>query len=74
LLLDRYAPVSVIINEHGKIVYIHGRTGKYLEPSMGQPSWNIIEMAREGLRLPLVSLLRIATKKAKHKLSVAGLG
>ena len=65
LLLDRYAPVSVIINEHGKIVYIHGRTGKYLEPSTGQPSWNIIEMAREGLRLPLVSSLRLAAKKAE---------
>ena len=73
LLLDRYAPVSVIINEHGKIVYIHGRTGKYLEPSMGQPSWNIIEMAREGLRLPLVSLLRIATKKGETQIISSGL-
>jgi two-component system, chemotaxis family, CheB/CheR fusion protein len=68
LLLDRYAPVSIIINGHGKIIYIHGRTGKYLEPPVGQPSWNIIEMAREGLRLPLVSLLRIATKKAEPEI------
>ena len=65
LLLERYAPVSIIINEHGKIVYIHGRTGKYLEPTTGQPSWNIIEMAREGLRLPLVSALRLAGKKGE---------
>ncbi|MDD1632225.1 MAG: PAS domain-containing protein [Methylococcaceae bacterium] len=73
LLLNRYAPASVIINEHGKIVYIHGRTGKYLEPSMGQPSWNIIEMAREGLRLPLVSSLRIATKKGETEIISSGL-
>jgi len=73
LLLDRYAPVSIIINEHGKIVYIHGRTGKYLEPSTGQPSWNIIEMAREGLRLPLVSSLRIATKKGETEIISSGL-
>jgi len=73
LLLNRYAPASVIINEHGKIVYIHGRTGKYLELSMGQPSWNIIEMAREGLRLPLVSSLRIATKKGETEIISSGL-
>ncbi|HEY5138925.1 MAG TPA: CheR family methyltransferase, partial [Methylococcales bacterium] len=73
LLLDRYAPVSVIINEHGNIVYIHGRTGKYLEPSTGQPSWNIIEMAREGLRLPLVSALRLASKQGEPKIINNGL-
>ncbi len=73
LLLERYTPASVIINEHGKIVYIYGRTGKYLEPSMGQPSWNIIEMAREGLRLPLVSSLRIATKKGETEIISSGL-
>jgi two-component system CheB/CheR fusion protein len=73
LLLERYAPICIIINEHGKIVYIHGRTGKYLEPSTGQPSWNIIEMAREGLRLPLVSSLRIATKKGETEIKSNGL-
>ena len=73
LLLDRYAPVCVIINEHGKIVYIHGRTGKYFEPAMGQPSWNIVEMAREGLRLPLVSSLRIATKKGETEIINTGI-
>ncbi len=68
-----YVPVSVIINEHGKIVYIHGRTGKYLEPTTGQPSWNIIEMAREGLRLPLVSSLRLAAKKGETVICSNGL-
>ncbi|MCX7097640.1 MAG: PAS domain-containing protein [Methylococcales bacterium] len=73
LLLERYAPVCVIINEHGKIFYIQGRTGKYLEPSAGQPSWNIIEMAREGLRLPLVSALRLANKKGEPEVFSPGL-
>ena len=68
LLLNRYAPVSVIIDEHAKIVYIHGRTGKYLESPTGQPSWNIIEMAREGLRLPLASSLRKVVKKGESEI------
>jgi two-component system, chemotaxis family, CheB/CheR fusion protein len=73
LLLERYAPVSVIINEHGKIIYIHGRTGNYLEPSSGQPNWNIVEMAREGLRLPLVASLSKATKTNETEIINRGL-
>jgi len=61
-LLDKYAPISLIINESGKIFYIHGKTGAYLQPPTGQPNWNIIEMAREGLRYPLASTLRLAAK------------
>lgn len=63
LLMERYAPTCIIINEHGKIIYIHGHTGNYLEPAQGQPNWNIIEMAREGLRVPLATSLRRAQKK-----------
>lgn len=35
ILLEQHVPVSLIINEHGKIFYIHGRTEKYLEPPAG---------------------------------------
>lgn len=59
-LLTRYAPASVIVNDRGDILYIHGRTGDYLEPATGQPRLNILEMAREGLRLELPSALRRA--------------
>jgi two-component system, chemotaxis family, CheB/CheR fusion protein len=65
-LLTRYAPASVIVNDRGDILYIHGRTGDYLEPSTGQPRLNILEMAREGLRLELPSALRrAATQKSE---------
>jgi len=53
VLLDIFAPPSVIINQKGDIFYINGRTGKYLEPASGQASLNIFEMAREGLRYEL---------------------
>ncbi len=59
-LLTRFAPASVIVNDRGDILYIHGRTGDYLEPATGQPRLNILEMAREGLRLELPSALRRA--------------
>ncbi len=58
ILLERFAPPSVLVNESGDIVYIQGRTGKYLEPAAGEATMNIFTMAREGLRLELGSLIR----------------
>ncbi len=65
LLLERYSPPCAIVNERGDILYIKGRTGKYLEPASGRASMNIIEMAREGLRLDLRTALRKAVKEKK---------
>jgi two-component system CheB/CheR fusion protein len=50
LILERYAPPSVLINNKGDIIYISGRTGKYLEPAAGKANLNIFAMAREGLQ------------------------
>jgi two-component system CheB/CheR fusion protein len=60
LLLRRFAPASVVINDRGDALYFYGRTGAYLEPAMGRPRLNIVDMAREGLRLELASALRHA--------------
>lgn len=62
LLLSRYAPTTVVVDERGMIVYIHGRTGAYLEPTEGQPRNNILEMARHGLVRPLSAALRQAAQ------------
>lgn len=50
LLLDNYSPAGVLVNEYGDVIYIHGRTGKYLEPATGKANMNIFAMLREGLR------------------------
>jgi len=60
ILLDRYAPSCVIIDENGVIIYIHGRVGRYLELPPGEPRLNIFEMAPEGLRMEI----QIAIRKA----------
>jgi two-component system CheB/CheR fusion protein len=57
-LLEQYAPASVVINERGDILYIHGRTGRYLEPAPGEVGVNILQMAREGLRRELTTAIR----------------
>jgi two-component system CheB/CheR fusion protein len=53
LLLQYFAPAAVLTNDKGDIIYISGRTGKYLEPAAGKANWNVFAMAREGLRYEL---------------------
>jgi two-component system, chemotaxis family, CheB/CheR fusion protein len=60
ILLQRFAPASVLVNSTGDILYITGRTGKYLEPVAGKANWNIHAMAREGLRQVLPEAFRKA--------------
>lgn len=49
IILQKYAPATVLVNHVGDIIYITGRTGKYLEPPAGKANWNLFAMAREGL-------------------------
>lgn len=62
VLLQRFAPASVLVNAKGDILYITGRTGKYLEPTAGKANWNIHAMVRDGLR----DVLPGAFRKAKQ--------
>lgn len=65
VILQSYSPNCVIITETGEIIYIHGKTGKYLELTHGEAKMNIFEMAREGLKQDLSSTIRkvLSSKK-----------
>jgi two-component system, chemotaxis family, CheB/CheR fusion protein len=49
LLLGRFAPPGVLINENLDIIQFRGRTSAYLEVPPGEPTTNVLKMAREGL-------------------------
>ncbi len=72
LLLESYAPPCVIVDEKGDIFYIHGKTGAFLEPASGKARLNVLEMARDGLRLEMRTALRTAVSRGKDVL-VSGL-
>ncbi|HCY75150.1 MAG TPA: chemotaxis protein CheR [Ignavibacteriales bacterium] len=65
IILKSYSPNCVLIRESGEILYIHGKTGKYLELTNGEAKMNIFEMAREGLKQELPSLIRKVIKGKK---------
>lgn len=60
-LLDRYAPASVLIDQKGRALYFHGETGDYLKQPSGEPTRDVLAMAREGLLSKLRGALRKAT-------------
>ena len=60
-LLQQLVPAGALVNAGGDILYLHGRTGMYLEPAPGESgSSNILKMAREGLRRDLTTTLHKA--------------
>ena len=65
ILLQSYAPAAVLINADGDILYINGRTGKYLEPAAGKANWNIHVMAHKELQHPLF----VAMNKAQAQVA-----
>jgi two-component system CheB/CheR fusion protein len=62
LLLEQFAPAAVLVNSTGDILFVSGRTGKYLEPAAGKANWNLFAMAREGLRQELGAGFRKALR------------
>jgi len=61
MVIARYSPPGVVVNEEMEIVQIRGQTGDWLEPSPGKPSLNVLKMVRQGLAFEL----RNAFHKAK---------
>jgi two-component system CheB/CheR fusion protein len=60
VLVEYHTPACVIIDQKHNILFIHGRTGKYLEPVSGEINNNLIRMAREGLKTELASAIHAA--------------
>ncbi|MFC4637545.1 CheR family methyltransferase [Deinococcus hohokamensis] len=66
LLLSEYTPPAVVVNEQGEILYVNGRTARYLELSPGRANMNVLEMARGSMRLGLPAALREASAQARE--------
>lgn len=66
ILLSHYVPPAVVVNEAGEALYFHGRTGRYLEPPSGETTWNLVDLARQDLKLPLMTALRRAVARRKE--------
>lgn len=60
ILLARYAPPGVVVNEALEVIQFRGQTGDFFEPPPGQPETNVLKLARAGLVSELREALALA--------------
>ncbi len=65
ILLGRYAPPGVLVDDNFEILQFRGRIGAYLEPPAGEPTHGLLKMAREGLFLELRNAVIEARKSGQ---------
>jgi len=65
MILQEYAPPCVLIDEKFDVQYFNGDTDKYLSMPLGEPSFNLLKIAREEIRYPLSTLLQRCLKEKK---------
>ena len=59
-LLQAFAPAAVVTDLQGNVLYVHGETGRFLRPAPGQPTHQLVDLAREGLEIELREALHRA--------------
>ncbi len=62
LLLARYVPASVVINDNMEILHFRGHTSSYLEPATGRASFQLLKMVHDGLAFALRTMVAQAKK------------
>lgn len=57
LISNRYAPISVVVDEQMRILQMRGDLDPYLKLTPGTTELNLLAMARDGLEIPLRTAL-----------------
>ena len=66
LLLARYAPASLLVDEALNILQVRGETGPYLELASGAPSLNLHRIARPELLVEIVPAVQEARESGSE--------
>lgn len=64
ILLSKYIPASVLVNQDLEILQFRGSVSDFLEPASGKASINLLKMAKQGLASEL--------RSAVHKVNKSG--
>jgi two-component system CheB/CheR fusion protein len=63
VLLNRYIPPGVVVNEDMDILIFRGDLAPYISPSSGEASLNLLQMVRKELRLELQTAIYLVKKQ-----------
>jgi len=59
ILLENYTPASLLLNEKGEILYINGKTNRFIQLNSGEAVMNIHRMVREELKYVLGNAIHL---------------
>jgi two-component system CheB/CheR fusion protein len=65
LVLRQLSPAAALVSDKGELLYLNGRTGKYLEAPAGKVNWNVFAMAADGLRPALRAAFLRASRQQR---------
>jgi two-component system CheB/CheR fusion protein len=71
LLIETYAPASVLVGRRHQALHYFGPTDPYLKMPTGEASLDLLASAREGLRPAIRTAIETATQK-QERVAVAG--
>jgi two-component system CheB/CheR fusion protein len=66
LMLQEYTSPGALVNASGEVLCFAGPTGRYLQPPVGPPSGNILDVAHASLRVDLRGALHEAVTTGKR--------
>ena len=62
-LVERYTPPSIVVDRQFRIVYFHGRTEPFLDQPRGEPTRDLLTLARDSVRGPIRLALHAAVER-----------
>jgi two-component system CheB/CheR fusion protein len=71
LLLETYAPASILVNSMRQGLYYYGPTDRYLKVPAGAANQDLLASARDGLRPAIRRALENAGKQPGQEISIA---
>ncbi len=65
-IAERYAPAYVVVDSQFDVLHFSGRTGRFLEPTAGVASLNLISLIHRDLRIDLRNALHQALSDSRR--------
>ncbi|HEY4656673.1 MAG TPA: CheR family methyltransferase [Cyclobacteriaceae bacterium] len=65
IILDKYTPSGVIVNDAMEIVHFHGNNTAWLQLSSGKPTHNLLKLAKSDVAFELRNVLHKVKKTGK---------
>ena len=73
LLLERFTPPTVVIGRAGQVVYFHGDTDRFLAQPRGEPTRELLSLARDSVRGAVRSAMQKALRGEEQCVTPDGL-